>query len=40
MNTLFADTFYYIALLNPADNAHAHAVEFTRGFAGQIVTTA
>jgi len=40
MRTLFADTFYYIALLSPADNAHARAVAFTRDFNGQMVTTA
>jgi len=40
MRTLFADTFYYIALLSSTDNAHVRAVEFTRDFNGQMVTTA
>jgi predicted nucleic acid-binding protein len=40
MTTLFADTFYFIALLSPADEAHAKAVEFTRQFRGRLLTTA
>lgn len=40
MRTLFADTFYYIALLSPTDAAHARAVEFTRTYNGLMVTTA
>src|SRR2546430_491119 len=40
MRTLFADTFYYLALLSSTDNAHVRAVEFTRDFNGQMVTTA
>lgn len=40
MSVLFADTFYYIALLSPTDNAHASAVAFTSGFDGRMVTTA
>ncbi len=39
MRTVFADTYYFIALLNPADSAHARAAAFTDGFSGQIVTT-
>ena len=40
MTALFADTFYFIALLSPADAAHAKAVAFTRQFTGQLLTTA
>ena len=36
----FADSFYYIALLNPADQHHAAAVEATYALNGRIVTTA
>jgi predicted nucleic acid-binding protein len=39
MKTVFADTFYYLALVNPADNRHAQAHDFTDGFAGRMVTT-
>ena len=39
MRTLFADTFYFIALLNPKDAAHAKAVEFTAGNAVRMLTT-
>lgn len=39
MNACFADTFYYIALLNQADTKHRRAVELTRGFCGTMVTT-
>ncbi len=30
MNEVFADAFYYIALLNPADQFHSAAVQATR----------
>ena len=39
MRRVFADTFYYLALLNPRDETHARAVEFTGTFAGRMVTT-
>ena len=39
MKTVFADTHYFIALLNPPDAAHARAMAFTHGFGGQYVTT-
>jgi uncharacterized protein len=35
---VFADTFYYLALLNAADDARARAVVMTRAFAGRMVT--
>src|SRR5215208_6958440 len=40
MNTVFADTFYYLALLNADDEAHLRAVEETTRHAGRMVTTA
>ncbi len=40
MTTVFADTFYYLALLNPADRSHAKAVEFSRSFKARTLTTA
>lgn len=40
MNLVFADAFYYFALLNPEDEMHAAARDFTAGFAGTMVTTA
>ena len=39
--TVFADTFYWVALINPGDSAHDEAVRFDRSFARKIevVTT-
>jgi uncharacterized protein len=37
--TIFADTFYYIALLSPSDEAHERAGQFTSDYGGRIVTT-
>ena len=39
MNVVFADTFYFLALLNRADDAHERAVEFTSKMAFSLVTT-
>lgn len=39
MKTVFADTFYYLALLNPADNRHQQARAYTAAFNGRMVTT-
>lgn len=39
MRAVFADTFYFIAQLNPADGAHAQATAFTNSFEGKLVTT-
>jgi uncharacterized protein len=39
MRTVFADSFYFIAQLNPADEAHARATAFTAGFEGHLLTT-
>ncbi len=35
----FADSFYFIAQLNPSDAAHARAIAATRALSGPIVTT-
>lgn len=40
MTALFADTFYYLALLNRDDAAHDSAREFARTLTGSKVTTA
>jgi predicted nucleic acid-binding protein len=38
--TRFCDSFYFFVLLNPSDNAHLRAVEYTTNFKGTLVTTA
>ena len=40
MKTLFADSFFYFALLNPTDLAHEQAEAFLENFDGRLVTTA
>lgn len=40
MTTVFADTFYYLALLSPRDNAHEQAVAATIQLQSKILTTA
>jgi predicted nucleic acid-binding protein len=39
MTTVFVDTFYFLALVNPRDQAHARALAFTAAFQGQMLTT-
>jgi predicted nucleic acid-binding protein len=39
MNGVFADAFYYIALINPADGFHAEVVRMTRTLRRPIFTT-
>lgn len=39
MKTVFADTFYFLALWNPNDKAHAKAMEFTLGYRQRMLTT-
>jgi predicted nucleic acid-binding protein len=36
---VFADSFYFFALLNPRDAAHGRALEFSRAFDGLIVSS-
>jgi uncharacterized protein len=39
MSAVLADTFYFLALVNPKDQAHKKALDFSAGFSGPIVTT-
>jgi len=39
MRRVFADTFYFIALLSPDDQTHPKALEFSDSYDGQMVTT-
>jgi uncharacterized protein len=39
MTAVFADTFYFLALVNPKDRAHARAIALTSILHGQLVTT-
>jgi hypothetical protein len=39
MKEVFADSFYYIALLNPDDRHHADAIKATSAIRSRIVTT-
>ena len=40
MKPLFADTFYFLALLSPDDPAHGKAVSVTAKLRARMVTTA
>ncbi len=40
MSACFADTYFFLALLNPADEAHAAALDFARGNRVSLVATA
>lgn len=39
MKVVFADTYYYLALLNPRDAAHARALAISATLSGRLVTT-
>ena len=39
MKTVFADTFYYLALVNATDNRHQEALDYTAAYQGFILTT-
>jgi uncharacterized protein len=39
MRVVCADSFFYFALVNPNDPAHAKAMAFTQGYTGRTVTT-
>lgn len=39
MRTVFADSFYFFALGNRHDPAHAKALTFSQTFTGRLVTT-
>jgi len=40
MMDYFADTFYYLAILNPTDAAHQRATSLGSQLGGRVVTTA
>jgi uncharacterized protein len=40
MKAVFADTSYYLALVNSLDQYHSAACRWTSGFAGTSITTA
>ncbi len=40
MNAYFADTFYYLALLNPSDEAHEAVLRMTAALDRPLITTA
>jgi predicted nucleic acid-binding protein len=39
MRVVFADTFYFLALINPSDQYHQKALGFTRAFKDRMLTT-
>jgi len=39
MKTVFADTSFYIAFVNPCDSVHKAATDFVRHFRGSSLTT-
>jgi predicted nucleic acid-binding protein len=39
MRPVFVDSFYFFAILNPADAAHLQAVEYSRRHAAPLLTT-
>lgn len=39
MRTVFADSFYFFALVNERDPAHPRALKFLQSYKGRLVTT-
>ncbi|MCY2989432.1 MAG: nucleic acid-binding protein [Planctomycetota bacterium] len=39
MKTVFADSFYFLALWNPDDRGHAKSLTFTNGYHEAMLTT-
>jgi uncharacterized protein len=39
MKMVFADTYYYLALISPNDAGHERAAMFSRGYHGRVLTT-
>ncbi len=39
MKKVFADTFYFFALVNSKDEGHAKALAWSRAYRGRLVTT-
>jgi uncharacterized protein len=40
MNAVFADTFYFLGLLNRADESHSRCAAYAREYRGAVVTSA
>ena len=40
MNRIFADSYFFFAVLNPQDMEHSRAIDFARQNRGPLVTTA
>ena len=40
MNRIFADSFYFFAILNPHDAAHSKAIDIGRQYRSPLITTA
>ena len=40
MTPVFADTFFFLALINPRDAAHARALAAAKAQTGPLITTA
>ena len=39
MTVVFADTYYYLALVSPRDAGHERAAAFSRTYHGRVLTT-
>jgi len=39
MKWVFADAYYFIAMMNARDEGHVKAVDWSRGFKGRLLTT-
>ena len=39
MKSLFVDSFFFFAILNPKDAAHSKAIEFSKQHTGPLLTT-
>ncbi len=39
MNTIFADSYYYLAFVNDRDAGHVRALDYSRTFHGRTITT-
>jgi uncharacterized protein len=40
VKVVFADSFFFLAALNPADTRHARAIAWSTAYQGDLVTTA
>jgi len=39
MKTVFADSYYFLAFVNPRDAGHERALDFSRSYRGRSLTT-